>query len=56
MAEIRTKGKSNLRLLDGGALVTLVLQHYEQLGSHYKGLIALTRVYVPAPSEESDEP
>ncbi len=39
--------KSNLRLIDGDALVQLVLAHYEQLDSRYKGLIPLRRVYVP---------
>jgi hypothetical protein len=33
----------------------LVLQHYEQFDSKYKGLIPLKRVYVPAPLEEPSE-
>lgn len=47
--------KSNLRLLDGDALVQLVLEHYEQLDSKYKGLIPLRRVYVPEPVTSETE-
>ncbi|MDZ7799990.1 MAG: restriction endonuclease [Trueperaceae bacterium] len=39
--------KANLRLVDGGDLVALVLEHYERLDSRYKGLLPLKRVYVP---------
>lgn len=46
-AKTFAKGKSNLRLIDGEELVGLVLQHYEQLDSRYKGLIPLKRVYIP---------
>lgn len=46
------KSKSNLRLIDGGELVALVLQHYEQFDSRYKGLLPLRRVYVPEALEE----
>ena len=41
------RAKHNLRLIDGDALVQLVLEHYEQLDSKYKGLIPLRRVYIP---------
>jgi restriction system protein len=41
------RSKSNLRLIDGTDLVALVLQHYEQFDSRYKGLLPLKRVYVP---------
>lgn len=41
------RAKSNLRLIDGDALVQLILEHYEQLDSKYKGLIPLRRVYIP---------
>jgi restriction system protein len=41
------RSKSNLRLIDGTELVDLVLQHYEQFDSRYKGLLPLKRVYVP---------
>jgi len=35
------RNKSNLRLIDGDALVDLILQHYEQFDSKYKGLLPL---------------
>lgn len=41
------KTKSNLRLIDGEELVDLVLGHYEQFDSRYKGILPLKRVYVP---------
>lgn len=41
------KSKSNLRLIDGDELVDLILAHYEQFDSRYKGLLPLKRVYVP---------
>ena len=41
------KSKSNLRLIDGAELVLLILSHYEELDSRYKGKIPLKRVYVP---------
>lgn len=47
------KSKSNLRLIDGNELVGLVLQHYEEFDSRYKGLLPLKRVYVP--DQESEE-
>lgn len=47
-------GKSNLRLIDGRELVDLILQHYEQFDSRYKGLLPLKRVYVPEAPEESE--
>ena len=48
------RNKSNLRLIDGDGLVSLVLQHYEQFDSKYKGLMPLKRVYVPETLEESE--
>jgi len=54
-AKTFARGKSNLRLIDGNELVTLVLQHYEQFDSRYKGLIPLKKVYVPEPLEEGEE-
>ncbi len=48
------RNKSNLRLIDGEDLVGLVLQHYEQFDSKYKGLLPLKRVYVPEPLEEAE--
>ena len=49
------RGKSNLRLIDGSELVGLILQHYEELDSRYKGLIPLKMVYVPEALEEPEE-
>src|ERR1017187_5431455 len=48
------RNKSNLRLIDGEELVTLILQHYEQFDSRYKALLPLKRVYVPEPLDESE--
>lgn len=48
------RSKSNLRLIDGSELVQLVLQHYEQFDSRYKGLLPLKRVYVPEALESED--
>lgn len=48
------RNKSNLRLIDGDELVSLILQHYEQFDSRYKALLPLKRVYVPEPLEESE--
>lgn len=48
------RNKSNLRLIDGDELVTLILSHYEQFDSRYKALIPLKRVYVPEPLEETE--
>jgi Uncharacterized conserved protein len=45
------RNKSNLRLIDGDELVNLILQHYEQFDSSYKGLLPLKRIYVPEPVE-----
>lgn len=41
------RSKSNLRLIDGTELVSLILAHYEDLDSRYKGILPLKRVYVP---------
>ena len=41
------KSKSNLRLIDGDELVELILSHYDQFDSRYKGLLPLRRVFVP---------
>lgn len=35
--------------------MNLLLQHYEQLDSRYKGLLPLKRVYVPEALEEAEE-
>jgi restriction system protein len=54
-AKTFAQSKSNLRLIDGEELVGLILQHYEQFDSRYKGLLPLKRVYVPEPLEEERE-
>ena len=48
------RNKSNLRLVDGEELVKLILNHYEEFDSSYKGLMPLKRVYVPEPVESED--
>lgn len=45
------RNKPNLRLISGDDLVSLILQHYEEFDSRYKGLLPLKRVYVPDPEE-----
>lgn len=45
--------KSNLRLIDGEALVRLILTHYETFDGAYKALLPLNRVYVPDIIEQS---
>ena len=54
-ARVFGRSKHNLRLIDGSELVDLILQHYEQFDSRYKGLLPLKRVYVPEVLEETDE-
>ena len=49
------RSKSNLRLIDGEELVQLVLEHYEELDSRYKGLIPLKRVWVPQALDQAAE-
>jgi restriction system protein len=45
--------KGNPGLIDGGELVDLIFDHYEELDPRYQGMIPLKRVYVPeAVSEE----
>jgi len=50
------QGVTDLRLIDGDGLVDLVLEHYEELDSRYKGIIPLKKVYIPQPLEETEEP
>jgi len=49
-----SRSKSNLRLIDGEELVALVLTHYEEFDSRYKGILPLKRVYIPE-SKLADE-
>ena len=48
------RGKSHLRLIDGDGLISLVLAHYEQFDSRYKGILPLKRVYVPESRVSAD--
>lgn len=48
------KSKTNLRLLDGEELVELILLHYGDFDSRYKGLIPLKRVFVPEAIDENE--
>jgi len=48
------KNKSNLRLVDGGELVKLILTHYQDLSPRYKALIPLKQIYVPDPAREEE--
>jgi len=49
------RSKSNLRLIDGGQLVGLILAHYEELDSKYKGILPLKRLYVPESLTDQQE-
>jgi restriction system protein len=49
------RSKSNLRLIDGDELTTLILAHYQSLDSRYKGILPLKRVYIPEPIAEQQE-
>ena len=49
------KSKSNLRLIDGDELVTLIFQHYDEFDSRSKGLLPLRRVYLPEAIDSGDE-
>jgi restriction system protein len=48
------RGKSNLRLIDGREFVDLTLAHYDELDPRYKGVLPLTRVFVPEALEASE--
>lgn len=47
MLEPLRKARAIFRLIDGDDLVELILEHYEEFDSRYKGLMPLRRVYVP---------
>jgi restriction system protein len=49
------RSRSNLRLIDGEELVSLILQHYEQFDSKYKGLLPLKRIYIPESLDAGNE-
>lgn len=46
-AKTFARNKSNLRLIDGGELISLIFQHYNKFDAQYKALLPLKRVYVP---------
>lgn len=41
------ESKTNLRLIDGEELVSLILNHYDAFDSRYKGILPLKRVFIP---------
>jgi restriction system protein len=47
--------KPNLRLLDGGALIELIFNHYHQFEPRYQMLLPLRRVYVPGPLAQLED-
>jgi len=47
-------GKTNLRLIDGDALVDLIFEFYDKLDVRYKRLLPLKRIYVPEAFEETE--
>jgi len=49
------RNKTNLRLIDGEELVSLILQHYEQFDSQYKSILPLKKLYVPEALGEEEE-
>lgn len=53
-AKTFARNKSNLRLIDGQELVSLIMEHYDKFDSRYKALIPLKRVYVPEPLDGSE--
>lgn len=48
------RSQPRIRLIDGGDLVAMVLEHYEELLPKYKSVIPLKRVYVRADTYEGD--
>jgi restriction system protein len=53
-AKTFARNKTNLRLIDGEELVNLILEHYEQFDSRYKGLMPMKRVYIPEALKDSE--
>lgn len=43
------RGKPNLRLIDGPALIELIYTHYHQFDPRYQMLLPLKRTYIPGP-------
>jgi restriction system protein len=46
-AELFARTVPDIRLIDGAALVRLILEHYEQFDSGYRAALPLKRVYLP---------
>jgi len=46
--------KSNLRLVNGDELVSMIFEHYEDFNPKYKGIIPLKRVYIPQALDVED--
>ncbi len=49
------RNKSNIRLIDGEDLVSLIFHHYDSFDSKYKAMIPLKHVYVPESVDENEE-
>jgi restriction system protein len=51
-ADARTyeRGKPNLRLIDGPALIELIYAHYHDFDPRYQMLLPLKRTYIPGPA------
>jgi len=49
------EARGNLRLLDGDALLDLLMGHYEGLDAKYRAEIPLKRAHIPEPAEEAGE-
>jgi len=54
-AELFARTVPDIRLIDGEALVKLVLEHYDRFDSRYQATVPLRRVYLPAPPDEDGE-
>ncbi|MFK5978043.1 MAG: restriction endonuclease [Rhizobiaceae bacterium] len=53
-ARLLERNKSKLRLIDGEQLVSLVLEHYDNLSARYRILIPLRQIYVPDIIQDAD--
>jgi restriction system protein len=49
------KSKTNLRLIGGQELVDLILSHYDDLDSRYKGLLPLKCIYIPESIKDRED-
>jgi len=53
-AQNSARSQPRIRLIGGPELVSMILEHYEELLPKYKTLIPLRRLYVRADSYEGD--